>query len=170
MRLASSVPLRPEEGTWARGDGALLIGDQSWGVRDPHFVQVKKSGVRVRSLMGFTGGCLEAASGGPADACSSSPFKGASHAVCRLTLISSVEVQSVVYFMGLVHFSPFLPLFSNDMVGWNLRSRRMICSSPYNEQFSQPHLINNPFFSHYSIDIICNTYIYKWACLWQATI
>ena len=29
MRLASAVPLRPEEGSWVRGDGALLIGDGS---------------------------------------------------------------------------------------------------------------------------------------------
>ena len=41
-------------------------------------------------------------------------------------------------------------------------SIRMICFfSLYNERFSQPPLINNLFFSHYSIDTICNTYIYK---------
>lgn len=36
MRLASSVPLRPEEGSWVRGDGALLIGDGSWSERSSH--------------------------------------------------------------------------------------------------------------------------------------
>ena len=63
----------------------------------PHMLQVKRSWIKIRSLMGFTGGCLGAANGSPADGCNSSSFKRASRAVCGLTLINSIEVQSVYF-------------------------------------------------------------------------
>ena len=63
----------------------------------PHVLQVKRSWIKTWSLMDFTGGCLEAANGSPADDCNSSSFKRAPCALCGLTLISSIEVQSVYF-------------------------------------------------------------------------
>ena len=60
-------------------------------------LQVKRSWIKIWSLMSFTGGCLEAVSGSPADGCNLSSFKRAPCAVCGLTLINSIEVQSVYF-------------------------------------------------------------------------